>query len=1042
MDLIAADDDDFNNVYSSSQELEQELDMEGYQRPLSPLLRYSKKLEVNFHQDTEAALDLTLDAPLSPLLDNNGQISNDYDADEYQEDYNSGFMDSDVYQQDYSFEQNSFGHDNAHSQQDGGNDQSTILIASSPSVSLSLGGALSQQNNSVLNNSGLASPTDFSTINHSAEPDHSQPDRSQPDRSQPDRSQPESSPSFSSPPVKLPSPLDFAKLGYHGAIANHPTPSPPSSPPEPPLSAEPIGERDLPSESRWATVTTPKRTGKTRRINFGDEVSNSRGYGSDIGSQQHGALDDDDDDDTGEVDPPLPRIPSRPKSAFNDTMVDKYMLATNGEQSPALSISQPPLQQQHRPKANPLHGLPLLKQFSTPAAGTSQQHAEAAVTSRATRNLSTPVSLTRSTRTTTASQRPSIAVTGAEAVTLDDIDGDNGGISPVISDEEGVLESTNALSQRFNMSISPDIISRSIAAATEHEFRRRGGRLKKNVEAANAVEAEATAAAIAAAIAAGEATSLGRLRVTERYVTVADAAPMDDPEGPRTQQSQPGTPRSQPGTPRSHPGTPRSQPGTPRSEPPGTRTRKKKKGLITLRAEAHAATTARVVANIKAQRVRPDYENMSLARLRVVAMTFGLRAASKRVVVDQLIAIWDKLNPNPGEGGEQDGNGDDGNVAHAGGSGTVATTVAGSGADHIDDGSDVRDRAAIREPIAFEDDDQDMVHDFDPDQALDNNPFQENQDPNQYYFNPWEDDDDILDSRANSPTGSVSTIGGADREAARKVDSPPQPVFELDSDDDDMEVRVARRGPKPRSARRNAKKARIQDSRLSCLDKEEVILSDTEPEDGGTAAGALEDDDDDDEDHPCTPSDLEILSDDPTTHARSDGIHRLSDDDDDEGENDAEDSGNRSGQDDDEGEGEEEEDTSSSSSTAVSQESLDRQLAEFLSSTPHLRQQYLTYKVKKMLIWYSFDVFLGHVLTSSLYLFIALRSREAMGGMSRGQYCLQTGADSTILGSTRNYLFYPSSFKFEQLEKETCWKRRRWWSRQQAKETAFYKMNK
>ncbi|KAF9907333.1 hypothetical protein BX616_000461 [Lobosporangium transversale] len=81
--------------------------------------------------------------------------------------------------------------------------------------------------------------------------------------------------------------------------------------------------------------------------------------------------------------------------------------------------------------------------------------------------------------------------------------------------------------------------------------------------------------------------------------------------------------------------------------PAASKTPKRKKTAAVLRAEALAKQSARAVANIKAQKRMPDYKNMSIARLRLAATTFGLKTASKRLLIDQLTSIWQNINPNP-----------------------------------------------------------------------------------------------------------------------------------------------------------------------------------------------------------------------------------------------------------------------------------------------------------------------------------------------------------------------------------------------------------
>ncbi|KAI8598758.1 hypothetical protein EDD21DRAFT_381619 [Dissophora ornata] len=86
--------------------------------------------------------------------------------------------------------------------------------------------------------------------------------------------------------------------------------------------------------------------------------------------------------------------------------------------------------------------------------------------------------------------------------------------------------------------------------------------------------------------------------------------------------------------------------------------RKKPKSRIMIRAEAMAAESARAVAHIRSQPGMPDYYNMTMARLRLAATTFGLKSGTKKMLADQLTTIWERLNPDHGQGGDEGGNQD------------------------------------------------------------------------------------------------------------------------------------------------------------------------------------------------------------------------------------------------------------------------------------------------------------------------------------------------------------------------------------------------
>ncbi|KAF9212190.1 hypothetical protein BGZ59_007103 [Podila verticillata] len=78
-----------------------------------------------------------------------------------------------------------------------------------------------------------------------------------------------------------------------------------------------------------------------------------------------------------------------------------------------------------------------------------------------------------------------------------------------------------------------------------------------------------------------------------------------------------------------------------------TPSRKKNKGKVDMRVEAMARESARLADNLRQQHEVPDYQTMNMDQLRTVAKTFGLKSMRKNVLVEQLTAIWHKLNPNP-----------------------------------------------------------------------------------------------------------------------------------------------------------------------------------------------------------------------------------------------------------------------------------------------------------------------------------------------------------------------------------------------------------
>jgi len=846
MDLIAAEN---SNMHDLSQELEQEIIGDGYHPSSSPLLRYSKNQGNSLDQGAELITDI-------PLEDNH-QIHDNYSMDDYHDDYNAGFLDGDGYQPDFSFELNRVDNLDCNVDDHAGNDdnlQESIHIASSPSVPLSFAGSQGQKSIRI-ENTGHTSPIDLSRAPGSLDAHLSQ--------------QQEASPSFSSP-IQLPPPLDFANLGYHGTATQSSTPPRSMSPPPALLSNN--DHHNDPPESPW--VTTPKRAGRTRRFGFDlvesekglNRQERAQGYEPDSRSPIMSDLDDDMDD------PPLPRIPSRPRNMFKGKMpvrpgLPSLIPSQRRQQALSLSPSPPPTlppQQSHLPqrsKANPLQGLPLLKKFTIPAVGTSQQHAEAAL------GASTPASLTSATsallRASGTDSRANVVAPCHErsdnnndeedrmSPVLDELEA----MSPVLQDDEPYPGESTALSQRLNMSISPQTLSNAIAASSTP--RRRRGPPKKNSDAA------------------------------------ALSATAD------------------------------------RAEPTPPQTPTKKKRPATLRAEAFTAQTAKFVANLKAQGARPKYDTMSVAHLKVLAMTFGLKPSGKLAMVEQLNAIWNKLNPDAG-----DGHGERNREAAAE---AIATLEArgeyrGEGAmvaiaededDIFELGSDIgagsltapsrRDMGSgFPEPLDYN---GTVSYDFNQDYE---------QDQNHYYYDPWEDEQ--MDNRADSPFRR-SPIRASRRSSTGLT-------YQFNSDGNkwiDLEA-----FPIPGPAV-NGGGDKVQRSDIGS-----VILSDTERMD------ILNDENDD----------HSLLSEGSSSQGRSE-FDLLTD----EGAEDVENEG-------DEG-GEEQDDLADQEldSTLVSGlEDLERQLGEFLRSTSHLRQQYLTYKVSSTRsaagMTLSSDVLFTHVLFS------------------------------------------------------------------------------
>ncbi|KAF9286652.1 hypothetical protein BGZ88_008988 [Linnemannia elongata] len=64
------------------------------------------------------------------------------------------------------------------------------------------------------------------------------------------------------------------------------------------------------------------------------------------------------------------------------------------------------------------------------------------------------------------------------------------------------------------------------------------------------------------------------------------------------------------------------------------------------RSKEFAAAAARAVDAMKAQQSMPRYDLMSVTTLRMLAVGFGLKATSKKLLSEQLTAIWERVNEN------------------------------------------------------------------------------------------------------------------------------------------------------------------------------------------------------------------------------------------------------------------------------------------------------------------------------------------------------------------------------------------------------------
>ncbi|KAF9920136.1 hypothetical protein FBU30_010064 [Linnemannia zychae] len=95
-----------------------------------------------------------------------------------------------------------------------------------------------------------------------------------------------------------------------------------------------------------------------------------------------------------------------------------------------------------------------------------------------------------------------------------------------------------------------------------------------------------------------------------------------------------------------------TQPLTQPSSQAGTKTPSKRKSR--LRAEEFAAEAARAVETMKAHETMPKYHLMSVSTLRMLAMSFGLKATTKVLLAEQLSAIWERVHselPAPSQQG-------------------------------------------------------------------------------------------------------------------------------------------------------------------------------------------------------------------------------------------------------------------------------------------------------------------------------------------------------------------------------------------------------
>ncbi|KAG0201404.1 hypothetical protein BGX33_010339 [Mortierella sp. NVP41] len=101
-----------------------------------------------------------------------------------------------------------------------------------------------------------------------------------------------------------------------------------------------------------------------------------------------------------------------------------------------------------------------------------------------------------------------------------------------------------------------------------------------------------------------------------------------------------------------------SQTQTQPSSQSGTRTPSKKLSRAAIRAQEFAAEAARAVETMKLQETMPNYSKMTVSTLRMFAMSFGLKATTKALLVDQLTAIWESVHSGTPKSDEQRKEGD------------------------------------------------------------------------------------------------------------------------------------------------------------------------------------------------------------------------------------------------------------------------------------------------------------------------------------------------------------------------------------------------
>ncbi|KAF9909362.1 Membrane-bound transcription factor site-2 protease [Linnemannia zychae] len=331
----------------------------------------------------------------------------------------------------------------------------------------------------------------------------------------------------------------------------------------------------------------------------------------------------------------------------------------------------------------------------------------------------------------------------------------------------------------------------------------------------------------------------------------------------------------------------------------GSQTPSKSQARSKAKAEAFAAEAAKAVETMKAQVTMPKYSLMTIETLRMYAVGFGLKATSKKLLAEQLSAIWENVHSDMEKTGEREGGDVEGDV---GGSSTGESSGRGgqlqSGARQEQDrdwdkpstqSKDLPQSNRAPSPSPFQsvddtapgymspilsDNDHTYDHMFENNDNYDNNDYDNNMDYDNSYHN---FDNGRLQADSHGYNGAyVENYVGSDRE--------------------ELFVNAKRGGGSGSSSVRGG---------TSSYRETSGRYEDTADDDGGIEADFEMDDGDCDE---------------------------LDEDNSQDGESDDEDGGDENLE------------ALDQEEPAITPLTLERQLFDFLSKAPHFRKQYLTYK--------------------------------------------------------------------------------------------------